>query len=369
MNTGIGEDYSPQRMQAKREAMIAEYTHRDEALDAREKEAYAKFDPFTDRYTQAVRFNHQAITKMDDAENDLNRAKAIPGVSAEILARRQEAYDAAVKDQAWVQKHTDRTRDEYRAAEKEYIDENHAVQDERRGLNAELRAKYVNAPEPGTASITGYARPQSPDGSYPLSAIPSGQEPQVWKDGMQAVNEIAGNVLPPGKDSVPMAEMHPTDPWFASGRSYQRSAAYGITLNPKAAEWTIVHEMGHQMESVEPNLTSRIWEHIDSRTQGESWQKLKDLTGGNYNDDEVTKPDQFWSQYMGKDYSRQASEFLSMSIQGMYQNPVAFARKDPKSFDFTSQLLAEWRATGTVQPTQAGADAYAALGVERGFGQ
>jgi hypothetical protein len=131
-----------------------------------------------------------------------------------------------------------------------------------------------------TATLRGNDSNGQPNAPMPVTPE---MAPKTWRDGMQAVNEIVGDILPSGKSQEPLTEMRTDDRWFPSGRSYQTTANLGITLHPTDARVsTIVHDMGHQIKS-RPGLNSRF--EPSTASQGSSRASLE-VTGGNYNDDE-----------------------------------------------------------------------------------
>lgn len=108
---------------------------------------------------------------------------------------------------------------------------------------------------------------------------------------------------------------------------------------------TVVHEMGHWMENMTPELQTVRRAHVAARTQGDALLPLRDLTGRPYPEHEVARRDKFVDPYMGKDYTvygdgyEPHSEFYSMSLERMYEDPIGFATTDPDSFDFVWNKL------------------------------
>ncbi|HLO51384.1 MAG TPA: hypothetical protein VK211_23420, partial [Kamptonema sp.] len=101
------------------------------------------------------------------------------------------------------------------------------------------------------------------------------------------------------------------------------------------------HEAAHWLEESDPVIHEKVQKFFESRTVGEKWQKLSDLTGNsNYGDNEVAKPDKWPKAYMGKKTnSDKNSEILSMGMEMMYRDPVAFAKQDPEYFAFIHNTL------------------------------
>ena len=105
-----------------------------------------------------------------------------------------------------------------------------------------------------------------------------------------------------------------------------------VRVSEKTSVATNVHEYGHGIEEVRPDIAAASKAFLDKRTAGEIPQKLSSLTGNrNYGDDEIAKPDKFFSPYVGKLYTH-GSEILSMGLEQMYKDPVGFAKSDPEYF-------------------------------------
>lgn len=79
------------------------------------------------------------------------------------------------------------------------------------------------------------------------------------------------------------------------------------------------HEIGHLVENYHPDTLRISKEFIADRTKGEQTKKLSSIFPGfGYRDDEITKPDDFISPYIGKEYD-DASEVLSMGLESIYE--------------------------------------------------
>lgn len=142
-----------------------------------------------------------------------------------------------------------------------------------------------------------------------------------------------------------------------TGRAFSR--ANEIHINNNDPIKTVVHEIGHTIEHFfdqDGSLThSSIFEHIESRTYKEKFEYLQHLTPINYSETEFAKKDKFMTPYMGKYYGwgskkslnkdgqgfegAQASEFLSVSMEYFYLDPIRFALTDPESFRFAFALI------------------------------
>lgn len=113
-----------------------------------------------------------------------------------------------------------------------------------------------------------------------------------------------------------------------------------VTLSPADGTATMVHEFGHILENNSPAIRQAARDFLDARTAGESAQSLRTLTGNSaYGPTEVAKPDKFWHPYVGKIYQHGSTEIISMGIERLSYDAVAFAQDDPEYFDFIVHTL------------------------------
>lgn len=143
----------------------------------------------------------------------------------------------------------------------------------------------------------------------------------------------------------------------AAGRAFARERNKQFTevwIDPNAPVKTIVHEMGHALENLGKGKgKKRSVDYVYSRTQGEA---LQSIYGGR---SERGRPDEFRDKYIGKEYATELSdhytttdkpwprgkreiygtELLSMGVEYMFDDPVAFARGDPGHFNWTLREL------------------------------
>lgn len=83
------------------------------------------------------------------------------------------------------------------------------------------------------------------------------------------------------------------------------------------AKRTAIHELGHRMEHLKPEIKRLEYEFYQRRTKGEEAKWL----GKGYRRDEITRVDNFLSKYMGKDYGNKEDsyyELLSMGLESLY---------------------------------------------------
>jgi len=152
------------------------------------------------------------------------------------------------------------------------------------------------------------------------------------------------------------------------GRSHytisQNTVYIDVSEGPRIVG-TVVHEAGHWLERHAPNILQQSRAYLARRTANEPLRPLKELLPrAPFNSDEYTKPDKFYSPYMGKYYpglndilrkiprldDKQlrddkvwdtvvASELISMGIELYISNPVQFAQQDPDTFAFIYDVL------------------------------
>lgn len=96
-----------------------------------------------------------------------------------------------------------------------------------------------------------------------------------------------------------------------SRRAFMREAGFGrdaqMNLAPDESVAIIVHEFGHQMENLSFEIRRAEWALYWRRVGDDELESLKDLTGGDYGGDELTRVDEWPKPYMGKPYGGAAS--------------------------------------------------------------
>lgn len=99
-----------------------------------------------------------------------------------------------------------------------------------------------------------------------------------------------------------------------------------------------IHEFGHRMEHVMPELRKLEKQFYDRRTKGESLQWL----GPPYGKNEVTRFDKFLDPYMGKDYGNTETSFFeifSMGAEAIFTGSYPI-ETDPDYYNFILGVLA-----------------------------
>ena len=109
----------------------------------------------------------------------------------------------------------------------------------------------------------------------------------------------------------------------------------------------LIHEISHHLEYRHPGLLKEVKAFRNSRLKpGELPQKLRDLyPGSNYRHNEIAYEDEFGKftgYYAGKVYPHW-TEILTIGMQSLYTDPVGFARKDPKYFEFILRAVTGMR--------------------------
>lgn len=128
-----------------------------------------------------------------------------------------------------------------------------------------------------------------------------------------------------------------------TGRAFYWSAK--VYLDEASDASVFVHEMGHWLEDSYLEILEEALDFYDRRTLGEQVTTLNEIYGVSYYDnDEVTKVDNFVSPYMGKVYEserrgRYATEIVSMGLELFYRDPHTLASRDPEYFDFIYDLV------------------------------
>ena len=129
---------------------------------------------------------------------------------------------------------------------------------------------------------------------------------------------------------------------------------------------TIIHEMGHALETANHGILEESLDFVYQRTKNEKARRLKDIYKGyGYDKREIARVDEFIDAYIGKDYSIDlksltkhygkdfdmdywgyiespwdegryvgGGELVSMGLEVMSENPIWFANTDPGHFDF-----------------------------------
>ena len=114
---------------------------------------------------------------------------------------------------------------------------------------------------------------------------------------------------------------------------------------------THLHEFGHRLQAVIPELDALFARYWELRTKGEPMEKLAEILPGRFRADELTKKDAFPHPYWGKIYGDeddpQPKEMLTMSFQALLggdRELFDLLHSDEALFRFTLAVLTRWRA-------------------------
>lgn len=139
---------------------------------------------------------------------------------------------------------------------------------------------------------------------------------------------------------LPTFRVNAIPPKRGTKRSYYLIGTNSLHMTKDAPVDVVIHEGGHLIEDVSPDLHQAALGFLRRRTQGEALQSLRLLTGiKGYGPKEVAWPDLFFDPYVGRDYKSLATEVVSMGLQFLWRDPVAFAAKDPDFFDFLYRAM------------------------------
>jgi hypothetical protein len=138
--------------------------------------------------------------------------------------------------------------------------------------------------------------------------------------------------------------VHPerdTHDWLSTSRVraryfQPRGGRRGFIELGDGAPARVVHEWGHALERLNPRLLQRSKDYLAKRTAGEPLVRLKDVDKHhNYEPDELTRPDQLFHPYMGKEYPDD-TEITSMLVEQLATDGglEKVLMDDPDSFYF-----------------------------------
>ena len=148
----------------------------------------------------------------------------------------------------------------------------------------------------------------------------------VWEEGADVFRNLVGT----GSLDQSVVDVH-----SVLGRAYASLDGRDIYLTDQGGRRQIIHELGHCLESRDPEIHRRALEFLDRRTAGETSEWL----GDSHDQAEMTRRDKFLSPYMGKTYGGDATEIVSMGLEYLTANSRELARDDPEYFDFMIDIL------------------------------
>ncbi len=104
---------------------------------------------------------------------------------------------------------------------------------------------------------------------------------------------------------------------------------------------TSLHELGHLLQYLNPNIRRIERQFLNERTKGEKLQRLVDaVSKAGYSEQEQTKIDKFVDPYMGKIYSSQTyTEIFSMGLEGVFERKYGLFKKDREMFNLIVGMI------------------------------
>jgi SPP1 gp7 family putative phage head morphogenesis protein len=146
--------------------------------------------------------------------------------------------------------------------------------------------------------------------------------PTAWLDASHAFGALDARIVKRG--------------YYRGGSRISDFRVSGYDMNQLTR--VAVHEFGHRMEHVIPEIRRLEKQFYDRRTAGETLQWL----GRGYGKDEKTRRDKFRDPYMGKDYGNTEKsyfEIFSMGVEGIFTNRYGL-ENDPDYYNFIVGVLA-----------------------------
>jgi hypothetical protein len=123
------------------------------------------------------------------------------------------------------------------------------------------------------------------------------------------------------------------------GRSYYTKKYEGFSdaeiVLLDGSKKTLAHEFGHHVET-SLDIVNQSKAFLDRRCGD---QKVVPVFSKQKDGKEITRPDNFIDPYVGKVYDGDATEVVSMGLQYMFSDPVAFYNKDPDHFKFIYGII------------------------------
>jgi hypothetical protein len=288
----------------------------------------------SDNFAEAKILARQAASKM---ESGAEVATYLQKLSEVIGKEHQLAID---KKQEVTKQSNEIVKTKGKAAARKFFSENWNTEVEEAckkyenfTANVAREFLYVNPPSKMKGVNGGLANPKNGAKTGTLNQ----EQSTKLITGINAFKKMVGVDTVDGK-TLKVAALDASFGKAADRSFYGRGAVY---MADKAPVEVVVHEAAHWLEESDPKIHDKVQKFFESRTAGEKWQKLSELTGNsNYGDNEVAKPDKWPKPYMGKKTnSDKNSEILSMGMEMMYKDPAGFAKTDPEYFGFIYNTL------------------------------
>jgi hypothetical protein len=163
-------------------------------------------------------------------------------------------------------------------------------------------------------------------------AVPASRATAEITSGIDAFRSLVGRAALPDARKVAVKANK-------GRRAFANPLADEVHLGAHSSTKTTVHELGHLLER-DPATRAAADAFLKRRTAGEQARMLRDITGQRgYGRSEIAKRDGFIDPYVGKIYPGGLTEVISMGLEYMASDPIAFRAKDPDHFRFIFKLL------------------------------
>lgn len=125
---------------------------------------------------------------------------------------------------------------------------------------------------------------------------------EEWSKG---VNEFKKLIGVDTIDDIPLSIKGIATSNPSKDRSHYNRNNDTVFMADKAGIPVVIHEIAHFLQEKDPTIQKKIEDFFNERTKDDEWEKLSDLTGLPYRDDEVTKKDKWLRPYMGKNVGQE----------------------------------------------------------------
>jgi hypothetical protein len=272
---------------------------------------------------------------IDDFEDvrDVGR-RVLVDVQKQILrkdARIEKDYRVAVKREASAQRVVDKARAKGGATDAQAIRLAKTVLE-----SARLRDRLATVRSESVSEVLAEIRPQGGVG-------------QRWAPGTKANARVA----------VARASVHLPKDWlqlsadFGEIRGKETARGYyGHPMKAGLAELSVrrgsgaarqyktaLHELGHRMEYLVPQLQSLARDYLEHRTRGERRESLATLLSDRRYRGEYARKDKFTHPYFGKEYP-DATEIVSMGLEAVFLSEYNVWEEDLSLLEFLIGALA-----------------------------
>jgi hypothetical protein len=203
----------------------------------------------------------------------------------------------------------------------------------------EFVAKALAVRDPAAVEV----RPEPDAGVYGAAArTETARAAAAWLGGITA---RAGGPAAPAAVAVRHTPARPHAKWVPGlSGGLPLGEIYLTGLSKSDA----VHELGHQLEYHLPGAAAAARAFLHHRTDWDTPVPLAEkFPGRGYEPDEKGSKDHFGrhfgpdaAYYCGKHYASGSTEIVSMGVEALYNDPVAFCQKDPEFAAFVVGLLA-----------------------------